>query len=445
LGMDQIKQIALTLMLFEQLQKGGSGGEVLEAIIQAFYAGVVARRIMEDLNHTEEEEAFICALLHPLGRIIVAHAMPGKVLEISRISAEKGISDEQASASVLGISYEEIGTTIASEWNYPRKIVQSIRHMPGQEMSDNPGEAEMLGMIATVSTGIANILATGAAREEKENRVKTLLVPYNRQLPPRTWTVEGLISGSVQELGKLSSILELDIKRSSFKRQLDLWTETTETKKADSLAGDTGTDRASRIAALSTVDDLLTEEEENPEAIFSKGIRDINNSLLGPCSLNNVIHIALETIYRGMNASQVRKVLFFVRDIKADKMEIRFGFGDGVAEAKGWFSIHLAENSDVFNVAVSKDKDLVIKDTDAPEIRPLFPAKYRDNTPTPGYMLLFPISVNRKNIGLICIEGEKKAFGNISRTCLSYLKILRDQIVTATRQSVRPADNRTGS
>ena len=162
--------------------------------------------------------------------------------------------------------------------------------------------------------------------------------------------------------------------------------------------------------------------------------------MLGPYALNDVIHIALETIYRGMKTSQIVRVLFFVRSIQRPQMEIRFGFGGTVKEAKKWFVINIGQENDIFNLAVAKDQDLVIKDTGSAEIKKFLPQSYKNNAPLPGYMILFPVSVNKKNIGLICIEGDSKGFETISRTYLNYLKILRDQIVIATRQSLRSPD-----
>jgi hypothetical protein len=189
--------------------------------------------------------------------------------------------------------------------------------------------------------------------------------------------------------------------------------------------------------SLKSIDAILGADEENPESIFSKGIQDINSSMLGPFALNDIIRIAMETIYQGMQTLQVQRALFFVRDIKKPQMEIRIGFGNGITGAKKWFIISIGDSKDIFNMALTKDSDLLIKDTVSSDIRKFIPSWYRANVPAPGYIILFPVTVNKKNIGLICIEGDKQGFPKITKSHLNYLRMLRDQTVIATKQSFR--------
>jgi hypothetical protein len=44
-------------------------------------------------------------------------------------------------------------------------------------------------------------------------------------------------------------------------------------------------------------------------------------------SLNDIIRIVLETMYRGMQLSGLSNVLFFIKDTRLPVMSIRFGFG----------------------------------------------------------------------------------------------------------------------
>jgi hypothetical protein len=61
--------------------------------------------------------------------------------------------------------------------------------------------------------------------------------------------------------------------------------------------------------------------------------------------------------------------------------------------------------------------------------------------PVPGYIILFPVTVNKKNIGLICIEGAREGFPKSTKSHLNYLRMLRDQTVVATKQTFR-SDNK---
>jgi len=437
MGVDYIKQIALTLMLFDTMQGKGGKTEIMDAITQAFCGGVLARKVAKDLEDVEEEEAFICTLLHPLGKIVTAHAMPEKVAEIRKMSAEQGISEEQASLAVLGISYEELGATIAAEWNYPRKIVQAMRHVTAPGSAQQQAENGKLCMIASLATDMSNVLASDKDREDKIEAFKALLAPYNEQIKVKPGAVAGLVNTAVADFTKLAAILNLDLKKSRFSRQLDKWSKTPESAAREAVQDKMV--MSFKTDALRTVDTLFALEEENAENIFAKGVQDINNFMMGHYTLNDVIHIALETMYRALKSAKVVRVLFFVRNIKLPRLEIRIGFGSNVHEAREWFVIDVTESRDVFQMAVSQNKDLVIRDTDASEIQKFIPGWYEANRKAPSYLLLFPISVNSRNIGLITIEGDEQGFATFTNAHLSYIKILRDQIVMATRPPSQPA------
>jgi eukaryotic-like serine/threonine-protein kinase len=430
LGIGQIRQIALTLMLLDHFQKQGSQDLGLEAMNQAFFSGYLARNMVRDLRFVEEEEGFICALLHSLGRILTAFALPKAFARIKEKCQDPDITETVASIEVLGISMEEISTTIATEWNFPPTIIQSMRNVRLSSVTDHPGEAEKLGLLATLTTETTRVLAGNAPKEEKEVEIRGIFKKY-RQFVPVAEAVEDLINATTRDLQEMAEDLNLDLKNSSFCQDLQVWSRMEDPSAAPSP------DLDIKSEAVKDIDALLDHEEmQDPETIFSKGIQDISNSLLQPYALNDVIRITLETIHRGMHSSRILKTIFLFRDTHRPIMKIRLGFGEDMEETKRWFVIECGGGDDIFNLAICKSSDLMIRDLRSPEVKRLIPSWYRKNIFCALYLILLPISVNKKNIGLICLEGEQSGFDRITKGHLNYLRILRDQIVLAiTRTS----------
>jgi eukaryotic-like serine/threonine-protein kinase len=433
LGIGQIREIALTLMILDHFQKQGSQNLGLEAINQAFFGGFLARNLVRDLRFIEEEEGFICALLHPLGRILTAFALPEAFAAIKQKSRETGVAENLAAMEILGISFEEIGAIIAAEWNFPSAIIQSMRNIRPGELTSLPGEQEKLGLVATLSTEITTALASESNKDEKTAVIEKILKGYERQIPIMEKT-EDLISATARDWEKVAQDLEMNDTQSPFSRQMSYWIEPE--KEPVRLPKALGVEAES----VKYIDAILEQEEpEDVEAIFSKGIQEISNFMMQAYALNDVIHITLETIHRGMKSSQILKTLFLIRDTQKPLMKIRFGFGEGIEEAKRWFVVECEGSDDIFNLALTKSTDLVIQDLQDPKINRLVPSWYRRKLFSPLYIILLPITVNHKNIGLICLEGAQKGFQNIARSHLNYLRILRDQIILAiTRVSPKP-------
>ncbi len=427
LGIENIKDISLTLMILDHLQKNSAHPKILDIISQAYLGGFMAEKIVHDLNFVEEEEAFICALLHPLGKILTAFAMPEKIAEIERRGTEKDYTENSASTSVLGISFEEIGVTIATEWNFPSKIIQSMHNTRLSDLTANLGEMEKLRMIATLSTQISNILGTDYGKKEKTVILKKLLNGYKDHIKISE-NLDRLITAAAQDLHRLGSDLNLNIKGTSLHKQLIDWAgpESKTLSGAEALEGSPDD--------LKIIETFFPREEEDAETIFSKGIQDINSSILQPFALNDVIRIALETIHRGLKKAGISRTLFFVRDTQKPFMRIRSGFGDRIEEAMNGFVIEITGSKDIFNTAIFKGSDLVIQDISSREIKNLIPSWYQKQVRSPAYLILLPITINKKSIGLVCLEGEQKGFKDISKADLNYLRILRDQIVVAVSQ-----------
>lgn len=433
LGFENIKNLALTLMLFDHLQKHSANTEHLNAMVKSLYSAILAQNIAYGINFPDKEEAFICALFHTLGRIMTAFALPSKMGEIKRVSKERGSTEDAAALAVLGARFEDIGMSIAKEWHFPHKIVHSMHRMRGIEILPNPSDLDKLNSIATLANELAAILEAGADHAGTEQRIDELLKSFKNHFGNIKESVVAWINTSIQDMTALSDIFSLDKSGILFNKQLVKW------------RGETVTDPAALTVASAT-DDFLTdslktidvifesERVDSPESIFTKGIQDINNSILSNFSLNDIIRIVLETMYRGMQLSGQSKALFLIKDPQAQLMQIRFGFGSDIEELKKWFRVAYGDAGDLFTMAIVRQNDLVVKDVEAPDIKKLLPQWYRSRISTDIFLVLLPIVINNKPIGMFYVEGERGGFQKISGGHLNYLKILRDQTVMAIKQ-----------
>src|SRR5208283_4064248 len=174
IGFENIKNLALTLMLFDHFQKNSSNAEHIDTMVRSFYSGILAQKISHEISFDNKEEAFICSLFHSFGKMLVSFALPDKIEEIKFVSREKGIPEETATLSVLGGRYEDVGMAMARDWHFPNKIVNSMHKLRGMEITANAGEIDKLNIIAFFANEIANILSTNATKNEMEEKIGKL-------------------------------------------------------------------------------------------------------------------------------------------------------------------------------------------------------------------------------------------------------------------------------
>ncbi len=433
LGFENIKNICLTLMLFGHFRNNNSNVEHLDTMIKSFYSGFLAQKLCGEISFGNKEEAFICSLLHNFGKMLISFALPDMIREIKLASRERGISEDAAALSILGGRYEEIGMAIAKGWNFPPRIIRSMHKLSRMEIKASGDETDKLISIASLSNEISNILSSSSEKKEMDEKIGRLADMFKTTFSELSRKkIAGVINDSLDDLNQFSTIFNINLEKVPFNGQLLTWSDKAVTQEV--IDGET-IQADFTIEQLKSIDVIVVSDKgDTPESVFSNGLHDVTCSLLSTFSLNDIIRIVLETIYRGMQLSGEAKTLFLVKDTDAPIMRIRFGLGSGIEGLKKWFNVVLDESGDIFNKAMVKQNDLVVKNIESPAIKKLLPEWFKSKAPSGIFFIILPIIINNKPLGMFYIEGDKEGMRTVSAEHLNYLKMLRDQTVVAIRQ-----------
>ncbi|MFA7270157.1 MAG: HDOD domain-containing protein [Sterolibacterium sp.] len=441
LGFDAIRNIAVTVLLFEHLQSKANANLLKEAFLRANLSGLLARDISKHLVPRDAEEAFICALFQGLGRLLAQYYFPDEIEEVRKVMELRDCVEEAAVRQVLGVSLEELGIGIARSWGFPSTIVNSMRRMPGGTVAKPATREEALRLVAGLSNELCEVVAD-ASPEERAKTIKLVTSRYSRSVPLGDKQLKETMQNAFNELAQVAAILHVNLKQSPFARQFKAWSGEKEVSEAEDDAGSTGIDSDLAITVLS--DTLIGQEpersaeqggetgpSEDAHAILAAGIQDISNSLVENFSLNDVLRITLETMYRAVG---FKRVLFCLRDPKLGQMAGRFGFGPATSEIVPHFRFPLAIAPDVFRVATAKGVDIIIENINDEKIKERIPAWYRKIVPAETFVL-FPLMLKGSPVGLIYCDKDKAGEIVIPAKELSLLKTLRNQALLAIKQA----------
>ncbi len=72
-------------------------------------------------------EAATAALLHDMGKLVIARFLDRSLLDQMREQRDQGATNLEAEMAVLGIDHAELGGLIARSWGLPDSLVQGIR------------------------------------------------------------------------------------------------------------------------------------------------------------------------------------------------------------------------------------------------------------------------------------------------------------------------------
>ena len=417
LGFDTIRNLAITLLLFEHMHNKAQANKLKEAVLRAFFGGVLSREIGRKAGARDTEEALICGMFHHLGKLLTVYYFPEEQQEIAR-KVEGGAKEDQAVVAVLGLSYDELGIGIARHWLFPDRIINAMRPLPeGMPRAPN-SQNERLRVYANLSARLVPMVGMPAGEQSKQMAV--LLRQYGSATGLGARELQDVLRSSADILYSHLGAIGVDARNSVFLRQL--------AKQNDrGLAPPSPSDAGHGDALEDAV--LHNDVEQDAASVLSAGVQDITNTLVGTFNLNDVLRMILETMYRGVG---FERVLFCTRDAKKPIMLARFGFGSDVAGIVPLFQLDTTRSGDVFQVALERNLDILIDDIDAPTIADRVPAWYRDNIPAASF-IIFPLKVGDRMIGFFYgdkLEAGSLKFGNNE---LNMLKTLRNQAILAIR------------
>ncbi|MCE5323954.1 HDOD domain-containing protein [bacterium] len=78
------------------------------------------------------ESAFLAGLLHDIGKLIIARALPNRFMQIVEACREYNFEMVRAENNYLSTNHSKIGYDLAQQWDFPEKISAGIayHHMP---------------------------------------------------------------------------------------------------------------------------------------------------------------------------------------------------------------------------------------------------------------------------------------------------------------------------
>ena len=419
LGIEPIKSLALSLMLFEHLQNRQQAQELKEDAVSSLFSAIIADELARQAGIQSHEEAFLCALLQQLGKLLTRFYLHEEAQAIDRQVQSKGIEEETAALAVLGVHYHQLGQAVAREWGFPKQIIDSMRPIDAEQLKNRGDRIDRLRIIANFSNRLTDALKQPSARQEQ--KIETLVEQYGKTLSLDRSATDALIEHSQQELSAFAKLIRFNIEKSRFYQRLEGTTGLT--AEIPALPSD-----PQQLEVLRQSMNDNPGDDDSVQAL-GNGIQDITNTLTGDFTINQVMQMVLETIYRALPGS---RVLLGLRDPRSQSIVGKFGYGDDIENLIRNFSIPLAYQPDVFHIAFKNNVDIKIDDARDPKITDKVPEWYKRKVNS-RFFIIFPIVIKHSPIALLYIDSADQAPIPISDEQLGLLKTLRNQVILAIK------------
>lgn len=131
LGFEAIKSLALSATVFDIFKIDSI--YKIEFDREQFWkhslaVGIFNQLIAKKTGIIAVEEAFVCGLLHDIGKIVMDQYLHDEFIKVLIVIKKRNLSFIEAENEVLGVNHQSIGRWLALKWNLPTNLVESITY-----------------------------------------------------------------------------------------------------------------------------------------------------------------------------------------------------------------------------------------------------------------------------------------------------------------------------
>jgi|Deesub1362B_J571_1020462.scaffolds.fasta_scaffold03779_4 putative nucleotidyltransferase with HDIG domain len=130
LGFHSIKNLVLTASVFSYFGKNGQadGFDREKFWLHSLGCATASKVISRRMRLGNPEEAFICGLLHDIGKIALDQFLHDEFEKILSLANREQVTLAEAEMKILGADHSEIGAWLCDKWNFPWHIQECVAY-----------------------------------------------------------------------------------------------------------------------------------------------------------------------------------------------------------------------------------------------------------------------------------------------------------------------------
>jgi putative nucleotidyltransferase with HDIG domain len=160
LGVREVRNIVLGVSVFDTLKDGKHNKLIPESFwTHSFLVGGLSKQLAQTMRLGMHGEAFICGLLHDIGKLVLLRQMTTPYAKLLEASEGRSESLCDAEMSQYGFTHADAAAALAEKWNFPKTLADAIHlHHPARDVSLTAAKDPKLAAVVR--------LANSAVRED---------------------------------------------------------------------------------------------------------------------------------------------------------------------------------------------------------------------------------------------------------------------------------------
>jgi HD-like signal output (HDOD) protein len=388
MGFDQIRALALSLVLVDSLGDGTQRERLTEEMSQSFHAAIQAQEIAKKTGVKSPENVFIATLLSRVGNMAFWAFADDKAPELDDLLSRGELSEEEAERKVLGFPLKEISKGLGESW--------SLGELLGDVLAD-AGATNNPDIIASkLGQQLAEAAKDGWNTEQAEQAIETVAVRLDMPI----LEIEELVYDNAKQAKSVSRMYGIQ----EASKKIPIYRPPLLDTADDTTSQVSETNVSMEMDDLpEELDDVLGDEQEEitpqyPEpdpSVQLTVMEDITQAVEEKANLNIILEMVLEGIYRGVGTD---RTFFAVLTPDRKKLVCKYALGEDSDKLANKLVIDVSSEKNIFHQMIERKKAMKVP-ADPKQLTGTLSRETLTKLGTPPYIVM-PCIVRDKVIGV---------------------------------------------
>jgi len=153
LGVREVRNIVLGVSVFDSLKDGKHDRLIPDSFwTHSFLVGGLSKQLATTMRLGMHGEAFICGLLHDLGKLVLLRQMMTPYAKLLDSTGKATGSLCEAEVSQYGFTHADAAAALAERWNFPKTLSDAIHlHHPREGLSLSAAKDPKLAAVVQIA------------------------------------------------------------------------------------------------------------------------------------------------------------------------------------------------------------------------------------------------------------------------------------------------------
>jgi serine/threonine protein kinase len=220
LGVEQVRMTTNSLTFFGHMKSDSS--VLKDSMTKSFLCGLMTRHLAQMNKMRAAEEAFICGMCQNLGENLAIYYFADDYSDIVDLQRSRELDKAAASRGILGVSFQELGATVAHSWHLPESIVDAIRGLPPGPVLKPANDLDKLRDIAVFANELSDLFLQHEA-DELTDAFDRLLEKFSPSVSLEHDYCLQMLGAAFEKLKQYAPIFEISFATSKYCKSVQGW------------------------------------------------------------------------------------------------------------------------------------------------------------------------------------------------------------------------------